>query len=325
MREEREGIAVADRCIDDDFVAVIEGVGGMHDDAGRSPEPAGVRAVTVTPDKSPVGRCVLVEGPVQVTFPQSFHPGDVTIDREDEVFLGQHHVMQGADVGHLHPDFTFQASVGCERIYPQVVGTHAGGFVPVADQVTSNGVYLRMGAEGLGLELAVEVPGPQGFQGVGIDLDGVGVFLQGVQPATKGQRGGIGHRGQVGPVQVTYRGIVSERVAVDAIELLACRQVVAKTRRLHPARPEIDDTVPDAETADIPIGGEGAVVGPGGGIKPFPTDADESAVEICGYGAFHFAVIDVRLEALWGEETGGRRAVGEINHGIVPALYSLLC
>ncbi len=53
------------------------------------------------------------------------------------------------------------------------------------------------------------------------------------------QRSRIGHRTEVGLVQVLHAGIIGVRIAVLAIKLTACLEVIKEARRLDPATPKI--------------------------------------------------------------------------------------
>ncbi len=172
-----------------------------------------------------------------------------------------------------------------------------------------------MGGEGLAFPRAPEVRRPQRLQGVRIHPVWQAILLGGVEGARESHGGGVRRRAPLRVVRVAHARIVSERVAVIAVELPARRTLPLEPFGADVAALVVDDAVFEPEHGHVAVGGQGDVVGRVGRIKPVGMQPVECSVELGGDLAGHFAVVDVGLEAGGREVARHRRQRGKIGHG----------
>ena len=131
---------------------------------------------------------------------------------EDDVVAGHREVVLERHVRRLEELLARKASVGGDPLHRHVAGGEAQGLVAEGDHLARLGVDLGVGGEGLALKPAAEIVPTDRGQGVGIELIGQAVFLDGHQPPGVHDDVGVGQ----GAVLAGDRGIVGERVAIHA-------------------------------------------------------------------------------------------------------------
>ena len=260
-----------------------------------------------------------IPAPVDLARLQPLLAGDIATEGDHHVPVRERHVVDHADIGHLHRDFVTQAPRGIEGRDVEVVIGQAIGLVAEAHHLAAERIEFRVGAERLAVPVAAAVPDAARGERVRVEFVRQTVFLQRVELAVMGERRGVGHRAGVGPGQVAHRLVVRERIAVVAVEVAARCHVAVEPFGADPATVVIDAAIADAEAAGIAIGVEDGVIGLRGRIEPLGPYPVERAVDVGGDLADHLAIDDVRLEADRCPETPAAGGLRVVSHDVTPS------
>ncbi len=211
----------------------------------------------------------------------------------EDVFLRDGDVVDDPDVGRLQPHLFRDLALRVHGVHGDVVGQVALGLVAIGDHLARHRVDLRVRRHAGGGVLAVEVPRPEGFERVRVDVPGQCVLFQHQQLAAVPVHMRVGG----GAVELRDARVVGEVVAIHAIQAFARLALGHQALRLHVAALVVDRAVREAEAADVAVAVEaGRPLVLRRAVLEVALHAVERAFDVRGNLAPDLAVVDIRLE-----------------------------